>query len=236
MADDKFKSQPLDAVSLLQQLHDEDRRVQAAAVYKLRQFPQLLLPEIARIFQLAVNGDAAISAYSRVAIENMGAAAIPFLLNQCRGNCAAEREQAIQLLAQIGHCGGEPHKFATQFLGERNDRPPNWSNYVETVLETVANALTDADCDVRFAAASVLEDCNHLIERTVPIFIEVLAKGTSFQKNWAALRLGRIGPSARSAYKSLADLAAGPADIQDMWDKYSRQAAKVAIERIGSGI
>ena len=163
-------------------------------------------------------------------------AAVPFLLEQCHSNDAARREQAIQLLAQVGHCGGEPHKFATQFLGKRNNRPPDWGNYAETVLQTVARAFADADFAVRFAAASLLEDCNYLVEQTVPVFIEALSEGTSFQWNWAALRLGRIGPMAQAANKSLAALAAGPADTQDVWDKHARHAAKVALERIANGI
>lgn len=69
--------------------------------------------------------------------------------------------------------------FATEFLGKRNDRPPHWDNDAEAVLQTVAGALTDADFGVRFAAASLLEDCNHLVEQTVPVFIEALSEGTS---------------------------------------------------------
>ncbi len=236
MTDDSENPQPPDAALLLRQLHGEDRHLRSVAVFKLRQLPHLTLPEIARFFELAVKDTVAVRDVAGVAIENMGAAAVSFLLEQCHANDAARREQAIQLLAQVGHCGGEPHKFATQLLGKRNDRPPDWGDYAEIVLETVAGALTDASFGVRFAAASPLEDCNHLVEQTVPVFIEALSEGTSWQKNWAALRLGRIGPMARLACKSLADLAAGPDDPHDVWDKYARRAAKVALDRIGNGI
>lgn len=233
MTDDSENRQPPDAELLLRQLHGEDQHLRSISVFKLRQFPHLTFPEITRFFELAVKDTVAVRDVARVAIENMGAAAVPFLLGQCHANDAACRGQAIQLLAQVGHCGGEPHKFATQFLGQRNDLPPDWGDYAETVLHTVAGALADADFAVRFAAASLLEDCNHLVEQTMPIFIEALSEGTSWQKNWAALRLGRLGPIARPACKSLADFAADPANAQDVWDKYAHQAARVALDRIG---
>ena len=76
MSDEKVNLQPPDAALLLRQLYDEDRVHRAAAVFKLRQFPHLTLPEIARLFELAVNDTVAIRDVSRVAIENMGAAAV----------------------------------------------------------------------------------------------------------------------------------------------------------------
>ena len=97
----------------------------------------------------------------------------------------------------------------------------------------LSRAVADPDFSVRFAAASVLDDCNRLVEQTVPVFIDALSKGTSFQKNWAALRLGRIGPQAKAAGEVLAQLAAGPVDQGDVWSKYANLAAKVALERIG---
>ena len=110
---------------------------------------------------------------------------------------------------------------------------PDWGDRAEEVFRVLSNALSDPDFSVRFAAASVLDDCNREIEQTIPVYIEALSKGTSFQTNWAALRLGRIGSMARAAAETLAQLAARPANQGDVWDKYARLAAQAALNRIG---
>ena len=137
------------------------------------------------------------------------------------------------MLSAVGHCGGKPHSFATQVLGRRNDARPDWGSQVEEILESLSHALSDPDFAVRFAAASVLDDCDHLVEQTIPVFIEAMSQGTSFQKNWAALRLGRIGPAARAASEVLTKSAAGAVDQDDVWDKYAHLASRMALKRIG---
>jgi len=233
MSDKAANVQPPDRQSLLQQLYDDNWLVRATAARKLKDFPMATLPAIARFFELTVDDQAAVRDICRVAIENMKSAAVPFLLEQTRASDAARRERAMELLSLVGHCGGEPHKFATQVLGPRNALRPDWGDGVEEVLRVLSHALSDSDFSVRFAAASVLDDCNYLVEQTIPVFIEALSQGSSFQKNWAALRLGRIGPMARAACEVLAQVAAGPTNQGDVWSKYARLAAQVALKRIG---
>jgi hypothetical protein len=232
MLDNAMDLQPPDCESLLQQLYDDNRLIRSIAARKLKDFPKTTLPAVARFYELTFD-DPAIGAICRVAIENMKSAAVPFLLEQTRVKDAARRERAIELLSVVGHCGGQPHSFATQLLGSRNESLPDWGNHIEEVLNELSHALSDSDFSVRFAAASVLDDCNHLIEQTIPVFIEALSQGGSFQKNWAALRLGRIGPMARAARDALTQLAVAPADQEDVWDKYASQAAQVALKIIG---
>ena len=233
MSDDTANPQPPNLQSLLRQLYDEDWLVRATAARKLKDLPEATIPVIARFFELTLDDHPALRAICQVVIENMKSAAVPFLLQQTFANDAAYRERAIELLAVVGHCGGQPHEFATQILGLRNARRPDWGDCAERVLQAVALALSDSDFSVRFAAASVLDDCNHLVEQAIPVFCEALSEGTSFQKNWAALRLGRIGAAARTSRTALAEFAAGSADQADVWDKYARLAAQVALKRIG---
>jgi HEAT repeat protein len=218
---------------LLQQLHDENWLVRATAAFNLRNSPEATIPAIARFFELSLDDHAPLRDICQAAIENMKSSAIPFLLRQASADHPTHRERAIELLAVVGECGGQPHQFATQVLGPRNAQRPGWGDCEDLVLQTVAHALSDPTFSVRFAAASVCDDCNHLVEQTIPVFIEALRKGTSFQKNWAALRLGRIGAAARIAQTALSELAAGVTDPADVWDDYAHLAAKVALERIG---
>ena len=233
MSDETAHLQPPDSQELLRQLYDDNWLVQSTAAHKLIKCPDLALTAIARFFDLSLDANAALRAVCRVAIEKMKAAAVPFLLEQTQASEPARRENAIQLLSWAGRSGGEPHKFSTQSLGLRNAGQPDWGDRVEEVLQACSHALSDSDFSVRFAAASVLEDCNRLIEQTIPVFIEALSKGSSFQRNWAALRLGRLGPMARGACEALSRFVAGPVDQRDVWDRYAHHAAQVALERIG---
>jgi HEAT repeat protein len=227
-----MSTSPFDPQSVLQQLYDDNWFVRAAAARRLKDFPEATVPAIARFFELTFDEHVAAGAICRAVIDNMKSAAVPFLLEQTHANDVARRERAIELLSAVGQCGGEPHKFASQWLGPRNGSRPDWGGGVEEVLRVLSDAISDSEFSVRFAAASVLDDCNHLLEQTIPVFIEALSQGDSFKKNWAALRLGRIGPMARAACEPLAQLAAEPIDKADVWSKYARLAAQVALKRI----
>jgi HEAT repeat protein len=222
-----------DTLLSLRQLNDSDWKVRATAARTFVRLPDAALPELPRLFELTLDDHAPVREICDVAIGNMKLSAVPFLLEQTCSQDASHRQHAIELLSLIGPCGGEPHEFATQVLGARMSSPPDWGNHTEEVFQAFFRALSDPDFSVRFAAASVLDDCNRLIDKTIPVFVEAFSCGTAFQRNWAALRLGRIGPQATAACEALARVAGRSQDVEDRWDRYTILAAQVALRRIG---
>jgi HEAT repeat protein len=218
---------------LPRQLYDGNWKVRAIAARKLSGLPDAALPELPRLFELTFDEKPPVSDVCEMAIGNMKLSAVPFLLDKTCSQDACHRQRAIEILSLIGSCGGEPHRFATQVLGSRSSLPPDWGNRTEEVFQVFSRALSDSDFSVRFAAASVLEDCDRLIDKTIPVFIEALSCGTAFQRNWAALRLGRIGPQGVAACEALARIAGRPQGAKDRWEGYATLAAQVALTRMG---
>ena len=224
---------PPDAQTLLQHLYDDNWLVRSHAAHKLRQFPELTLPVIARFFDLTFDDKAPVRAVCEAAIGFMKSSAVPYLLDQSQSRDASRRQQAIELLWRAGGWSGATCHLSTQVLGPRVESLPDWADRAEEVFAAFSRTMSDPNLSVRFAAASALDDFNRSTEETIPVFMEALSKGTVHEKNWAALRLGRIGPMARAAREALAKLAAASFDQADVWSKHASRAAQVALERIG---
>jgi len=173
-----------------------------------------------------------VRAVCEAAIHFMKSSAVPYLLEQAQSQDACRRQRAIVLLCATGGWRGASTYLATQVLGPRADSLPDWGNRAEEVFTALSRALSDPDLSVRFAAASALDEFDRSIEQVIPIFIEVLSRGTVHAKNWAALRLGRIGPQAKAACEALSHLVAETVDQEDNLRRFANHAAQVALERI----
>lgn len=109
-----------------------------------------------------------------------------------------------------------------QILHDRRHDLPDWGTDPEEIIQLFKTALGDESLDVRFHAASALEEFGKHTPETVPVFIEVLQDGREHQQNWSALHLGRIGPAAIA----LRDALLMAAELQS---RYTALAAKNAL-------
>jgi HEAT repeat protein len=133
---------------------------------------------------------------------------------------------ALALLTETGSRWATSVRLVDQVLDSRRDDLPDWGCDPDEIIALFKAALGDGALAVRFHAACALEEFGRHVSETVPVFIEVLQSGTSHQQNWAALHLGRIGPSAVAASEALL-MAASQC-------RYTRLAAANALKRIGS--
>lgn len=179
MSDDK----PDDLVS---QLDSDDWIRRGIAVHLLGAFPEILVSCISRIFELTFDDVRPIAAYAEGAIKETRSAAIPFLLDETKSPVACRRQRAIELLGQVGFWCGGAARLAAQELEPHRDSSPEWGNQRDDVLAAAVRLTFDPDLSVRFAAASLLEDLGLNQNQTIPILIDVLEHGTTFQRKWAA--------------------------------------------------
>lgn len=221
------------AQSLLGQIDDGNWLVRATAASKLRQFPDVTLPAISRFFDLTFDENMPVR-YSCVAvIASMRVSAIPFLLEETAAGDPLHRQQAIWLLMEAGDWRWATTGVAEQALKPRPESTPNWGKFKDSVIAALRGTIADSDLSVRYAAASVLDEFEDHADQTIPVFIDALSHGTSRQKHWAALRLGRIGRPAQAACPELRKLVTSPSGADDNQERHGRQAAQVALKRIG---
>jgi HEAT repeat protein len=133
---------------------------------------------------------------------------------------------AIDLLTETGSRWATSTRLVEQILHDRRDDLPDWGTDPEEIIQLFKTALDDESLDVRFHAASALEEFGRHTPETVPVFIEALRSGQQHQQNWSALHLGRIGPAAVAARDALRMAAESQC-------RYTALAAKNALKRIG---
>ena len=227
---------PLPDVSpeaLVQQLSDENWLVRGIAAGKLRDFPEKVIEELPKFFDLTFDPKAPVATTAEAAIREARVAALPFLLKLTDSPEPRRRSRAIGLLGSVGGwCGGTTLLIA-QDLEARNDSPPDWRSHADEAIAATVKCINDKDLLVRFAAASLLENLNRFVELTIPVFIEVLSEGAEYEQNWAALRLGRIGPVAVDACPALTRLASATPDSANRLAQRAQRAAQVALRKIG---
>ena len=116
-------------------------------------------------------------------------------------------------------------RLIDQLLDSRRELCPEWGCAPDEIVALFKAALEDESLAVRFNAACALEEFGKHLSETVPVFVEVLQRGTSHQQNWAALHLGRIGPLAIAASGELVMAA-------ESRRQYISLAASNALKRI----
>jgi hypothetical protein len=217
--------------SLVSQLDSSDWIARSIAVIRLRGFPDALTSRIPRVFELTFDDHAPLASDAEGAIKFTKSAAIPFLLSETKSPIAGRRQRAIELLAHAGFWCGGTTRLAIQELEPRKGTNPEWGDRSDDVLAAATHLISDPDLSVRFAAASLLEDVGLNHDQTIPVFIDVLANGTTFQQNWSALRLGRIAPAALIARPPMTKLIElPPADGLEPREAHAEQRARLAIQ------
>jgi hypothetical protein len=168
---------------LITQLESDDSIARGIAVNRLRAFPNVLGSQIARLFDLTFDDHKPIGAYDESAIKSTKSASVPFLLGEMKSSIAPRRQRAVELLAHIGFWCGATYRLNTQELEPRPDSRPDWGDRNDEVLAAAVNLLSDPELSVRFAAASLLEDVGLNLDQIMPIFIDVLSYGRTYEKN-----------------------------------------------------
>ncbi|WP_417383389.1 HEAT repeat domain-containing protein [Gimesia sp.] len=211
---------------IIEQLTDEtDWLKRGRALRKLREYGTAVVPCLDHIFILLFDEKAPIRDLSAILIRNLGAAAVPYLLDKLDSEDSGERKEAIWLLLECGNRFCTTTRLIKQVLDERYSQLPEWGQPESIIFDHFHKCLTDPDLSVRFKAASALEEFGREISDTIPVFIETVISGSDHEQNWAALRLGRIGEPAYAACKALT--AATASDYG-----YTRLAAKNALALI----
>jgi HEAT repeat protein len=212
---------------IVEQLYDEnDWLVRGIAVRRLIDEGDKAASVIGRVFDLTFDENAAVQDVSCVLIKRLGAAAVPYLICETVSACANRRARAIELLTETGLRRPTTTYLRQQRLEERDPCLPEWGCDPKEVLGIFREALKDADLSVRFAAACALEEFGTSIEKTIPVFVDALRSSTQHVQNWAALRLGRIGPAAREACDVPQQKLESPCER-------TRLAARNAMDSIG---
>jgi HEAT repeat protein len=219
-----------DIHSLLHELHSDKWIVRGTAIHKLASSGPDCIEALPRLFDLLFDEHAPVQSYSAALIRKMGSAAVPLLLRESCSDCPIRRAQAIDLLMHTGSWPASTFRLADPILEPRKSDRPDWNGYVAEVMTVFQQALSDIELEVRFAGASALEEFGELLENTVPVFIEVLSRGEPQQQMWAAVRLGRIGPMAKSACNVLRQVIAR--EINDIWERSAHTAARNALKVI----
>lgn len=216
--------QPLE--SIVKDLFDEsDWLRRGGALRRLIGHGEAAVPWLDRVFDLIFDSKEPVQRASENLIINLGAAAVPFLLEQLNSEEATHRREAIYLLTECGSRWSTTTRLIKQVLDHRDPKLPDWGQAPEFMLNRFRECLSDSDLHVRFAAASALEEFGVELPATIPVFIETLFHGTDHEQNWAALRLGRIGKPAISACDALN--AACHSEFEQ-----TRLAAKNALAKI----
>jgi HEAT repeat protein len=187
---------------ILSELDSPNSLVQGVAIRKLPHNDQAAIA-VPRLFKLMSDENEAIASPSRSVIHRLGSCSVPFLLEQLSSEKSEHRARAIDLLTGIGGRGAPMVRLSKQILDARSNDLPNWGRDPEIVFHHAEQMLNDDSLDVRFESASLLEEFGRRLNDTIPIFIETLSAGMQHQQNWAALRLGRIGPPAIAAMDAL---------------------------------
>ena len=176
------------------------------------------------LFQLTVLDKPPVRSDSYRVIKGLGKHAVPFLLEQVINKCPDLRAMAICLLMETGFREATSTLVFEQVLRPRYSELPDWGVDPEELIQHFRTALSDNALEVRFWAASALEEFGRHIPETIPVFIEALKDGSIRQQHLAALHLGRIGPAAAAAKLEL-ELAIDECESTAL-------AARNALERI----
>jgi HEAT repeat protein len=184
-------------------LEAEEWLQRAGAVRRLFRHPDQAVGALDRLFALTFDAKAPIASKSRLLIKTLGRHAVPFLRDKAADTSPQSREMAIWLLLEAGRRWATTTQLRELILRERYAGLPDWGGDPEEVIALFVDTLGDDSLAVRFAAAEALEEFGREIPQTVPVFVDVLRHGPSRSQKWAALRLGRIGPVARSACNDL---------------------------------
>jgi HEAT repeat protein len=196
-----MSDEPIEQV--IADLEAEEWLQRGVAVRRLFRYGPDAVKALDKLFRLTVDAKAPIASGSRRLIRTLGRHAVPFLRERVTDAEPESREQAIWLLMECGCRRATSTRSAEQVLRERYAALPDWGCDPEEIFAMFLDALSDESLEVRFAAASALEEFCRQVAQTVRVFIEVLRYGSSDSQNWAALRLGRIGPLARPACEAL---------------------------------
>ena len=187
---------------ILAELDSEECLVRGVAIRKLPHNDQAAIA-IPRLFELMSDENESIASLSRSVIYRLKCCSVPFLLEQLSSEKSEHRARAIDLLTEVGSRRATWVRLSKQILDARSYNLPHWERDPEDVFHLVEQMLNDDSLDVRFEAASLLEEFGRRLNDTISIFIETLSAGMQHQQNWAALRLGRIGPPAIAAMDAL---------------------------------
>ena len=213
--------------SVVQQLHDDDDwLVRGVAIRRIIRFGDRAASELERLFDLTFDNKAPIQSDSCAAIKRLGAVAVPLLLDRLESPDSRQRSRAIELLMMCGFRKCSSTRLDEQILDDRNPKMPDWGCEPELVISRIHVRLDDPEIQVRFAAACALEEFGRHIPETIRVFVDVLHAGSEHAKNWAALRLGRIGFVANESCNVLREVVTSSS-------KHTSLAARNAIERIG---
>jgi HEAT repeat protein len=216
--------QPLETI--IAELVSDDWLKTGCAINKLIPHDEAATRALPIVFELTLHDKAPVRSYSSALIRRLGKHAVPFLRDKAADECPDHRAMAITLLTETGCRWATSTRLVEQILDDRRDDLPDWGANPEEIIQLFKTALDDESLQVRFNAACALEEFGRHIPETVPVFIEALQTGTPHQQNWAALHLGRIGPSAVAASRALKMAA-------DSQYRYTALAASNALKRLG---
>ena len=212
---------------IARELASDDWLEAGSAIRKLIPHGAEALAVIEPLFALTLHAKAPVASDSQALIRRLGHHAVPYLCNAAASRDAERRTSAILLLLEAGSRRATTTLLVEQKLQDRRDDIPDWKSHTDLVIDLFHDSLADPSLDVRFAAASALEELGRCVAETIPVFIDALEAGTDDQKNWAALRLGRIGPIAAQALPALRIAAQSSC-------RYTPRAASNAITLIAS--
>ncbi len=214
--------EPLDTI--ISELSSDNWLKAGSAIRKLIPHGQNAVSALPALLGLTLHDKAPLVSDSMAFIKRLGSHAVPFLRDQAAGNSPRHRAMAIELLTEAGFRPPSTTRLIEQKLDNRRDDLPEWGVEPDEIFDLFKASLGDQALEVRFAAASALEEFGQHVSGTIPVFIEALQLGTLSQMNWAALRLGRIGPPAMAASQALAAAAHKC--------RYAALAASNALSRI----
>lgn len=227
----------IDAIQ--RRLQDPDWLVRCGAIRGNWKMGKRAVPLLPAIFDLGFDDYAPPRSDSSLEIKRFGVLAVPFLLREARSEFPARRVQALFLLTETGERRSSSTRLVEQILEPRCAALPDWGDYRDEVLSMFHTSLAASARSVRYAAAAALEEFGLFITETIPVFIDVLRYGSTHERNWAALHLGRIGPPAKAAADVLAEAARVPAGFarhEVVYGlKYVRLAAQNALQSVTAG-
>lgn len=208
------------------ELSDPDWLIRGLALRKLTSFGSEAVEHLPTIFALTFDEKAPVRTNASAVIKKLGNAAVPFQLVMLKSPNWEHRARSAQLLMESGFRKCSSTRLVEQVLETRSQVLPDFGQNSNEVKAELRRLLTDENIRVRFAAASTLEEFDWFTGKTVTVFTEVILEGTDHSRNWAALRLGRIGQAAMGACGALRS-------IDCELSRYTALAIQNAIERIG---
>jgi hypothetical protein len=193
--------QPLE--SIIMELESDNWLEVGQAIRKLIPHGDDAVVALNPLFNLTFHESRPVASYSYAMIQRLGKHAVPFLRSRVNDECFRNRSMALELLYNPDGCHASSTRLIEQVLDERRDHLPDWGVDPDEIVALFEETLHDRSLEVRYTAACALEEFGRHLDKTIPVFIEVLENGNLHQQNWAALHLARIGPMADAATEAL---------------------------------